>query len=118
MTIWFNIGGFSGALAIGLGAFGAHGLQRRTNDPKKIEIWRTASTFHLIHSVALLLVPFSSTPNLTGALFLGGTILFSGSLYALALLPEKKKLGIITPIGGLGMMAGWAALGLGKFQRP
>ncbi|KYR02272.1 hypothetical protein DLAC_01103 [Tieghemostelium lacteum] len=113
---WFTLGSFNAALAVGLGAFGSHGLQKITQDPKKIEAWKTASNYHLLHSFATVLAPFSSSPLLVGSLFTAGTILFSGSLYGMVL-TEKKKLGPITPIGGLAMMGGWFALGLSKFVR-
>ncbi|EGG21675.1 hypothetical protein DFA_01561 [Cavenderia fasciculata] len=116
-SIWFSIGGLSGAAAIGFGAFGGHGLQNRVKEAKMLENWKTASYYHLINSVALLLVPFSKYHHIAGPLLASGTLLFSGSLYAMVL-TDNRKLGMITPIGGLAMMGGWAALGLGARLPP
>ncbi|RMX62782.1 hypothetical protein KXD40_008154 [Peronospora effusa] len=65
--------------------------------------------WHLVHSVVLLATPMCRRPGLAGGLIATGTMLFSGSLYAMTLTGEKK-LGMITPIGGVAMVAGWLAL--------
>lgn len=112
-TLYIKIAGFSGALAIGLGAFGAHGLQKRTQNEKLLKTWETAAHYHLIHSAALLgsMAVARRNHHLVGGLFLTGMTLFSGSLYALAL-TEKRKLGAVTPVGGLALISGWLALAL------
>ncbi|GAM27405.1 hypothetical protein SAMD00019534_105800, partial [Acytostelium subglobosum LB1] len=110
-SIWWTIGGVSGALAICTGAFGGHGLKDHVKDPKKLDTWKTAANYHLIHSVALMLVPFSKHHAIAGPLLLGGTVLFSGSLYVLTL-SDKKVLGAVTPLGGLAMIGGWLALAI------
>ncbi|KAI7881870.1 DUF423-domain-containing protein [Lichtheimia hyalospora FSU 10163] len=106
-----------GLTGIGLGAFGAHGLAKRVgNDPSKIQNWTTAAHYQLMHSVALLAV--SSIPSTVrrihpavAPLMLSGTLAFSGSIYLLTLNRENFRfLGPVTPLGGLAMMAGWAAL--------
>jgi uncharacterized membrane protein YgdD (TMEM256/DUF423 family) len=115
-SVWFKVGAFSGAAAVALGAFGYHGLQGAGTDPKLLQTWDTAARYHLMHSLALLVVPFAGMikqqPLWAGRLFLTGIVLFSGSLYALVL-SKNRSLGAITPIGGLCLIAGWIALGLG-----
>jgi uncharacterized membrane protein YgdD (TMEM256/DUF423 family) len=110
-ALYLKIAGISGALAVGLGAFGAHGLQKRINDPKMLKNWETAAHYHLMHSLALLGVASIAKRNhhLIGGLFVGGIVLFSGSLYAMVL-TNQRKLGAVTPIGGLAFIGGWLAL--------
>ncbi|OQS01295.1 hypothetical protein ACHHYP_01362 [Achlya hypogyna] len=108
-SIWWKVGAVSGATAVLLGAFGAHGLQTRVKDPKLLKTWETAAHYQLIHSVALLAVPFARRPNLAGGLIASGIVLFSGSLYTIVL-TEHKRLGMITPMGGLMFVAGWLSL--------
>ncbi|KAJ0403442.1 hypothetical protein P43SY_001550 [Pythium insidiosum] len=108
-SAWWKVGAISGATAIMLGAFGAHALQRKVKDPKLQKNWETAAHYQLLHSVALLAVPLSKRPTVSGGLIAGGTLIFSGSLYALVLTNERK-LGMITPIGGVALVAGWLAL--------
>lgn len=106
---WFQIGCMSGALAVVMGAFGAHGLRNRVTDPRLLKAWETAAHYHLVHSVALCMAPFSARRQLGGLLLLGGVALFSGSLYAMVL-SSVRGLGAITPIGGTLLIAGWVAL--------
>ncbi len=103
----FKVGATSGAAAVLLGAFGAHALQDRT-DAKGLKTWETAAHYHLLHSVVLLAAS-AHRSKLPGYLLMGGITLFSGSLYLLVL-TGNKKLGAITPIGGLLMTGGWLAL--------
>ncbi|KAG7388489.1 hypothetical protein PHYPSEUDO_012275 [Phytophthora pseudosyringae] len=109
LSIWWKVGALSGASAVLLGAFGAHGLKYRVKDPRLLKNWETAAHYQLIHSVVLLATPMCRRPGLAGGLLMTGTLLFSGSLYAMTL-TEEKKLGIITPIGGVALVAGWLAL--------
>mmetsp|Transcript_16791 Transcript_16791/g.30084 ORF Transcript_16791/g.30084 Transcript_16791/m.30084 type:complete len:122 (+) Transcript_16791:178-543(+) len=112
------VAGISGALAIGLGAFGAHGLRSKV-EPRMLQVWETAAHYHLVHSVALLVVAHMGRSSVAGKaapsvtlptmLFSTGIVLFSGSLYAMVLTGESK-LGMITPVGGLSLMAGWLSL--------
>ena len=99
-----------GATGVALGAFGAHGLKAILTANESLEIWRTASTYHLLHAIALL--SLASRPSGYGIAFKCfaiGLIVFSGSLYALAI-TNLKMLGAITPIGGLILIVGWISL--------
>lgn len=106
-TLFWKLGAASGAAAVALGAFGAHGLKSRV-PPELIVTWNTAAHYHLVHSLALLAAGASGS-TLSGRLFAAGTLLFSGSLYALVL-TGRRGLGAITPVGGLLLIAGWGAL--------
>ena len=105
-----KIGGFSAFLAVGLGAFGAHALKDRLIDSGLLSTWETASQYHLIHSIAMLL-PWSMGPGRLkpAVFFLIGIFLFSGSLYLLAF-TGIRWLGMITPLGGVSFLAGWLLL--------
>jgi uncharacterized membrane protein YgdD (TMEM256/DUF423 family) len=110
-------------------AFGSHGLRSYiTQDEKLISIWQTSSYYHLVHSLALAVTPLivmpykqyiqrvatSPAPALISArLFVSGMLLFNGSLYLLVL-TNQRKLGMVTPIGGTLLLAGWIALALKK----
>ena len=108
--MWWRVAGIAGAVGVALGAFGAHGLENTVDDPHLVEVWRTGSRYHLIHALALgLVAAHPGRPSLAGWLFLIGIIIFSGTLYGLAL-TGLSWLGAITPIGGLCFVAGWLAL--------
>lgn len=101
-------------LAVALGAFGAHALKSRLT-PDMATVWQTAVTYHAWHALALLaagLVMLHSPERpglpLAGWLFVAGIVLFSGSLYAMAL-TGVRGLGAVTPFGGVAFLAGWAA---------
>src|SRR5699024_7012811 len=109
-----------GALAVALGAFGAHGLQK-VAAPETVEIYETAVRYQFYHTFALLAVGvlFIWYPgkllSLSGLFFIIGVLLFSGSLYLITFLKIAEKIiptlvGIITPIGGLFLIAGWLLL--------
>ena len=113
--LFLTLGSLSGLLAVVLGAFGAHALKTRL-DSASLAIFETASQYHFYHSLALLAVgvlalshPASGTLKASGWLFFGGMMIFSGSLYVLSV-SGIRWLGAITPIGGLGFIAGWALL--------
>lgn len=113
------LSGLNGFLAVALGAFGAHGLRSwlaaADDGPRRLELWQTASSYHLTHALALGLAAYVATrsqlgvANLSGYCFQAGIVLFSGSLYALTL-TGVKQLGAITPLGGLCFLVGWGAL--------
>ena len=108
-------GSLSAGLAVAFGAFGAHGLSTRLS-PDMLQIWETGARYQMYHALALLAVawaatylPTSALPAWAGGLFIAGTVLFSGSLYVLAL-TGRLWMGAITPLGGLAFLAGWACL--------
>ena len=109
-TTAFRISAVFGFLAVALGAFGAHGLKNMLAQNDTAPIWETAVLYHLTHSLMLVFVA-SREPLHVWAwrLFAGGIVVFSGSLYVLAL-TNVKMLGAITPIGGVCLLAGWLAL--------
>jgi uncharacterized membrane protein YgdD (TMEM256/DUF423 family) len=102
------------ALAVGIGAFGAHGLQGKL-DAYSMGIYERAVFYHFIHALGILLtavLPIQlSYARWAGMLFIAGIVLFSGSLYALAI-TGNRMLGAITPVGGLSFIAGWIVLAL------
>ncbi len=115
MTQWFApLGALLGALAVAAGAFGAHGLRARL-DARMLEIWQTAASYHLVHALALVVAGLVAAqkagvaPKVAGAAFLLGVLVFSGTLYALAL-TDLRWLGAITPLGGVAFIVGWVAL--------
>lgn len=116
---------FAGAInmfiAVGAGAFGSHGLKKMLT-PDMLAIWQTAVTYQMVHALGLLLIGlllrngFAPMLKLAGWLMLAGIVLFSGSLYVLAF-TGVRVLGAITPIGGLGFLAGWALLAWAALKR-
>lgn len=112
--LFFALGALSALIGVAAGAFGAHGLEARIS-PDRLEIWKTAAHYQLIHALGLLAVAWAvsrwstALAGTAGWLFVAGTVLFSGSLYALSL-TGVRWLGAITPLGGLAFLAGWACL--------
>lgn len=99
-----------GFLAVALGAFGAHGLKEVLAQHGTAAIWEKAVFYHFIHAVMLfVLAERKVLPALAGGCFLAGILIFSGSLYLLAV-TGVRWLGAITPVGGLSFLAGWLAL--------
>lgn len=122
IKIAFLFAAISGALGVALGAFGAHGL-RGSIEPRLMETFQTAVQYQMIHSLALLaVVLFMGQTGRVLALdislyaFMGGILLFSGSLYGLVL-TEFRWLGPITPIGGLFFIVGWISLCIAGFMQ-
>lgn len=133
---FWTIGSIYGASAVAMGAFGAHGLKKKIADPARIANWNTAahyqvlilSPFHklseyanqyllqLVHSGVVLLTAAVAPKNtLAASLLVAGMTMFSGSIYLLTLDPQRfKALGPVTPLGGLCLIGGWAALAFGK----
>lgn len=119
MSIFTTLAAIFGAIGVAAGAFGAHGLES-TLDADALEIWNTAVRYQMYHALALLGTAWvgteqaatesaATTATVAGWLFVGGTLVFSGTLYTLAL-TDIKWLGAITPLGGLALIAGWLAL--------
>jgi uncharacterized membrane protein YgdD (TMEM256/DUF423 family) len=109
------IGAILGFLGVALGAFGAHGLKNRLS-PEMLEVFDTGVRYHMYHTFAVLIVAAAighignaRLLAMAGWFFFAGILLFSGSLYALAI-TSVGILGAITPIGGLLFLIGWACL--------
>lgn len=119
-TLWVILGSLAGALAVGLGAFGAHALRERL-DPDALAVFDIAARYQMYHALALLAVGFLAlrvdnlAVRIAGIAFVVGIVLFSGSLYALAL-SGQRWLGMVTPIGGLALIGGWIALAIAAFR--
>jgi uncharacterized membrane protein YgdD (TMEM256/DUF423 family) len=113
------LSGIFGFLGVALGAFGAHGLRsflRRLGDAaQRVEWWDTAARYHLIHALAIGLSSWLASrgpgpaAKAAGICFAAGIVVFSGSLYALAL-GAPRWWGAVTPVGGLLLLAGWACV--------
>ena len=108
-----------GFLAVAGGAFGAHGL---SGDPHAAELMRTAATYAMWHALAVLAyVALGGRGRIVPSLFLGGAVIFSGTVAALAL-GGPAWLGAVTPLGGLGFLAGWLVVAVealkGRRDRP
>ena len=105
-----------GFLGVALGAFGAHGLRERLA-PGFLDVYNTGVLYQLLNAVAQLAVALGAErlarPRAVAALFAAGVVIFSGSLYALAL-TGIGTLGAITPVGGLLLMAGWVTLAINR----
>ena len=116
MKLFLILGSVNMIISIALGAFGAHGLEGKIPE-RMIANWQTGAHYHIIHAVALLFVGIlldrigSSLITVGGWLLLIGILLFSGSLYLMAL-TGVTKLGAITPMGGISFLAGWACIAI------
>ena len=114
--IWSAIGAGLMALGVMLGAFGAHALKDRL-DPYSLDVYQKAVFYHFIHALGILLVSAlfragalaQSASNTVCSLLLAGIVLFSGSLYLLAV-TGFRGLGAVTPFGGLAFIAAWLVL--------
>ena len=120
-SISLLITAISGFLAVALGAFGAHGLKDRLG-PDMLAVYQTAVQYHFYHTLALMGVAILLHMGFQHAalkvavwLFTLGIVIFSGSLYALAM-SEVRVLGAITPIGGLLFMGGWISLAVAAWK--
>lgn len=117
---FLGIGAISAFIAVAAGAFGAHSLTGMVT-PERLVVWETAARYQMYHALGLLVVAYlagqkSAGPaRITGWLFVAGTLLFSGSLYALTL-TGVTILGAITPLGGLAFLAGWLILAWGVWR--
>lgn len=97
-------------LAVALGAFGAHALKAKLETSGMLDVWNKAVLYHFLHAIALVaLALYGASNRASYFLFVGGIVLFSGSLYTMAL-SNTRWLGAITPLGGLCFLAGWAWL--------
>ena len=112
--IFFSLGALSAFIAVAAGAFGAHALKSRIT-PEMLAVFEVGVRYQMYHAIALIACAWAATKwpgtlvTASGWLFVAGTIVFSGSLYALAL-TGIRGLGAITPLGGLALLAGWLCL--------
>lgn len=120
------LAGVFGALGVGLGAFGAHGLTKALagleDAATRLAWWETAARYHLIHALAIAFTAWLATrsvgvaPRVAGGCFAVGIVVFSGSLYVMTL-TGARWLGAVTPLGGLALIAGWVAVCVAAFAR-
>ena len=115
-SITLRIAALIGAIGVGLGAFGAHGLSKILAATGHAGTWETAARYHLLHALALLAVgiwqqrePANAALRRAATCFVAGVALFSGSLYALSV-TSARWLGPVTPVGGVLLIAGWLLL--------
>ena len=113
--MFFALGCAFGFLAIALGAFGAHALKQRL-PADLLDVFEVGVRYQMYHALALLAVAWAATQwpgtgvSVAGWLFVAGIVIFSGSIYVLAL-SGVRWLGAVTPLGGLAFLAGWVYLG-------
>jgi uncharacterized membrane protein YgdD (TMEM256/DUF423 family) len=118
--VFFALGALSSFAAVALGAFGAHALRGRL-PPDMLQVFDTGIRYHMFHALGLLAVAWAATRwpgtavSAAGWLFVAGTLVFSGSLYLLAL-TGQRWLGAITPLGGACFLLGWLALAWGTWR--
>jgi uncharacterized membrane protein YgdD (TMEM256/DUF423 family) len=121
MKAWLGIAAINGGLAVLAGAFAAHGLKGWL-DAQALEVFETGARYHMYHALAMGLAAvtprgtITAYANVAAALFLAGIILFCGSLYLLAL-TNMPQMGLVTPVGGVAFLAGWAALAMAAWKR-
>lgn len=125
---WIRVGSVLGFLAVAIGAFGAHGLKARLDALGTAATFHTGVEYHFYHTLAIVMLGLMCGPSRTqgassvaGWAFLIGVLLFSGSIYVLSI-TGVRKLGMITPFGGLCFLVGWVSLFLaaasGSFSGP
>lgn len=120
MKLWMLLGALNGFLAVGFGAFGAHGLKARASEAD-LAAFNTGADYHMYHALALLAVGWlaanapSSLATMSGWAFTTGILLFSGSLYFLGL-TGSRALVLVTPIGGLAFLVGWFCLAIAAYR--
>ncbi|TCP66273.1 DUF423 domain-containing protein [Baia soyae] len=122
MRLFLLLGSINMALSIALGAFGAHGLKDKVAE-KMIANWNTGAHYHMIHALGMLVVGIllskvqsSGMLTASGWLMLVGVVLFSGSLYVMAV-TGVTKLGAITPIGGLAFIVAWVLVAVAVYKQ-
>jgi uncharacterized membrane protein YgdD (TMEM256/DUF423 family) len=119
--LFFLLGGFSGAIAVALGAFATHTLEARLS-ADALSTFQTGARYQMYHALGLLAVAFAATqwpgsnlPSISGWLFVAGTVLFCASLYLLSL-TGMRWLGAVAPVGGLAFIAGWLCLAVAAWR--
>ena len=118
---WFSLGSFFMFIAVALGAFGAHALKNRLS-MELLAVYETGVRYQVYHALGLFIVgilaerQISTLVPLAGRLFTAGIFLFSGSLYAYVF-SGQRWFGMITPVGGVAFLVGWALLGVAAFKK-
>jgi len=118
--VFAALGALSALVAVAAGAFGAHALRARLT-PDQLATFETGARYQMYHALALLFVAWAVTRwplppvRAAGWLFVAGTVVFSGSLYLLAL-TGSRAFGAVTPLGGLAFLGGWLALAVGVWR--
>lgn len=118
--LFVMLGALSGAVGVAAGAFGAHALRAKL-EPRMLEVFETGARYQMYHAIALLGVAWvasrwpGSLTTAAGWLMVAGTILFSGSLYAMAL-TDVRALGAVTPLGGVCFIAAWLCLAVAAMR--
>jgi uncharacterized membrane protein YgdD (TMEM256/DUF423 family) len=109
---WLAVGALNAAIAVAAGAFAAHSLRDRL-EARALEVFETGARYHMYHAIAIILAGMLASSmrgaHTAGWLFQAGIVLFSGSLYALAI-TGTKALGAVTPLGGIFFLGGWVWL--------
>lgn len=114
MKLWLTLAALNGFIAVAAGAFAAHGLEGRVGE-RALAAFETGARYHMFHALALIAVAWLASAHahmavtMAGWAFLLGIVLFSGTLYFYGL-TESRALVMVTPLGGLAFLAGWAAL--------
>jgi len=120
MKLFVILGALLGGLSVAAGAFGAHALRAQLT-PRMLEVFETGVRYQMYHALALFaaawMIQQTDAPSaqVAGWAFVLGTLLFSGSLYTMAL-TGARGLGMITPIGGVVFLIGWVALALAALK--
>lgn len=118
--LFFALGSILACLGVAAGAFGAHALRSRLA-PDRLQTFDLAVRYQLYHAFALLAAAWAGgrwpgrTVEAAGWVFLGGVVVFSGSLYLLAI-TDRRRWGAVTPIGGIALIAGWILLAVAPFR--
>lgn len=122
MKLFLVLGSINMFLSVAIGAFGAHGLAGKVSE-RMLENWQTGAHYHIVHALALLFIGLlvgrlgpSTLVTTAGWLLFIGIILFSGSLYTMAL-TGITKLGAITPLGGLSFLIGWLLVAIAAIKQ-
>lgn len=120
---WLVMGAITAMLGVMIGAFGAHALKSILEASGRVDTFETAVKYHFYHALGLLIIgilqkqfPQNKLLSYAGWSMLSGVVIFSGSLYALCL-TDLTFLGAITPLGGVGMIAGWTLLALAVHKK-
>ena len=122
MKVWLFIAALNGFLAVAAGAFATHALQARI-DARSLQVFETGARYQMYHALALAVAAFAMRDaavrpaQISAALFLAGIVLFSGSLYLLAL-TGVRGLGAVTPFGGAAFLLGWMSFGWAALRLP